>query len=337
MSNNNILCLGVDDGYAETNIALPDGTCIRVPSQARAGEQSQISIDGKESTVYAYSTEEGPFVTGELDFSDTTEFDDYPVSPMNRVIVSHALRVAGIAPITQLYVCSGLPVKKFYRKDKPNKRLIKSKMANLLRNDVAASDGIGLPKIVKHDVVSEGIGAWIDYVIERKEDGTLVPNKDKINQRVAVIDIGGRTTDIAVIRRWNLDISRSSTIDGAGMLSVQQSISEEIYDEIEVELTNAQITEAISQKEITIWGKKHDVSSEIDKSLKTVVESIKCEVRRRLKKGADLDVVLIVGGTVNEIGKYISDWFPNQVIVENPGFANAMGFQKYAQFVLSKS
>lgn len=334
---NDIWCLGIDDGYAETDVALPNGECIRISSEAAAGELNQVSIDGSGSTVFGYSTDEGNFITGELDFSDTTAFDDYPISSMNRVLVAHALRVAGIPPDAKLFICSGLPVKKFYRKGKPNKRLITDKMANLMKNDVVALDETQLPEIVRHDVVSEGIGAWIDYVIERDDSGNLTLNKEKVQQRIAVIDIGGRTTDIAVIRNWNLDLARSSTIDGAGMLSVQEFVADGIYDELDVELTNEQIKQAISNKEVILWGGARDVSEYVDSALKSVVESIRGEVRKRLKKGADLDTVLIVGGTVNKISPFIEDWFPNQKIVANPGFANAKGFQKYAQYITEKT
>ena len=67
---------------------------------------------------------------------------------------------------------------------------------------------------------------------------------------------------------------------------------------------------------------------------KKLYSRVKSEAKRRLKNASDIDIVLFVGGTVNKISGLIDGWFKNQQIVEDPGFANARGMQKYIQIFL---
>lgn len=327
---------GVDDGYAETKIVLSNGVFIRIPSQAKAGELNQISISGGSSTTFSYKSPEGNYVVGDIREADSTAFDDYPLSAMNRVIVAHALREAGLSKEDILYICSGVPIKKFYLKGGVNQALVKAKRKNLLMNDITSKDGYLLPKISKHSVIAEGIAAWFDIVISRNEEGRLVKNKELIDQRIAIIDIGGRTTDIAVIQRGILDESRSSTIE-VGMLSVRDEVESSIHDEHEIEPTAEQMNEVMENKRIKLWGEYHDVTDITESAKIAVVNRIESEVKKRLGNASDLDKVVFVGGTVEEIKNELDGWYKQQTIGENPGFANARGMQKYAELNMSKT
>lgn len=335
MSNSPRIFIGIDDGYAETKIVLSTGECFRIPSQAKAGEMNQISINGSDTTVFPYATSEGNYIIGDIREADSTAFDDYPLSALNRVIVSHALYMAKIDPAAKLFICTGLPVKKFYLAGKINKVFIKKKMDNLLKNDVKSLGGYRVPEIIKHEVVSEGIAAWMDVVMQRNESGKLVIDKEIAKLRIAIIDIGGRTTDIAVIENGNLDISRSSTID-VGMLAVKDAVIDAIVNRYEISPSVDQMNEVLTHKTIKLWGKTESVSDLVEIAQKSVLARIKSECKRCLGNAADLDKVVFVGGTVVEVEKYLDGWFKNQSIGDNPGFANGRGMQKYSEFVMSK-
>ena len=234
-----LMPIGIDDGYRETKIYLHTGECLRINSQAKSGEQSQVSVAGGEKTIFQYDTSNGSYVVGELDESDSTAFDDYPISAMNRVIVTFALQKIGLGGGVNLSAASGLPIKKFYRGKVMNQEATKAKQRNLLLNDVTevnytahgkSESKLNIPVIKRHQIISEGIAAWMDYIFYRDEDGLLVQDKKRIDEKIAIIDIGGRTTDIAVIHRGNLDFQRSNTIE-AGMLNIEDYVKECILDE----------------------------------------------------------------------------------------------------------
>ncbi|MGK9007660.1 plasmid segregation protein ParM domain-containing protein, partial [Citrobacter europaeus] len=65
-----------------------------------------------------YKTEEGlDYTVSEyLPNADDTRFKDYPRSPLNRVLVHHALRVAGFGG-KDVSIATGLPVSYYYMAD----------------------------------------------------------------------------------------------------------------------------------------------------------------------------------------------------------------------------
>lgn len=334
----NVFC-GVDDGYRETKIVTSTGQCIRIPSQAKAGEMNQISINGGEKTIFPYSTDDGDFIIGDITEADSTAFDEYPMSALNRVVVMHALRRAGLKGGDLAAIATGLPVKKYFLGSDLNRKLLKQKKANLLRNDVKeiinvagqkTLDGGNLPQIIKHEIVSEGIAAWMDVVLQRDENGVIQFNKELARERIAIIDIGGRTTDIAVICNNNLDTARSSTLN-VGMLNIENIVREEIYNNYEIPPSLEQMTEVMENKRLKLWGEWQNVGQIVAAAEKSVVNSIKVECQRCLGKAADIDRVVFVGGTTKALEPYLEGWFRNQVIGEDPAFANARGMAKYIE------
>ena len=56
--------VGLDDGYAFTKLALPDGRLIVIPSRARVGRSDMTWIHGAEQRVFEYETEGGVYCAG---------------------------------------------------------------------------------------------------------------------------------------------------------------------------------------------------------------------------------------------------------------------------------
>ncbi|MEZ9708761.1 plasmid segregation protein ParM domain-containing protein [Vibrio breoganii] len=336
------LYVGVDDGYRDTNIVLSDGRSIRINSQVKSGKQNTISIAGGEQSVYQYNTEEGSFIVGAISESDSISSDVYPVSSANRVLVAHALKSVGVTPNDAVVLVSGLPLKRFYVNNKVNKRLVESKMANLMKSDVTFDQSqasgsskplIVQPTIVRHRVVPEGVAAWMDYVMQRDKDtGAIYQDEQRLTERVAVIDIGGRTTDIAVVLRGDVNMSKSSTIE-AGMLAIEEYVKNAIHEEYDFEPSLLQMNQLMATRKLTAWGEQYDVSSIIDDACKIEVERIRAEVVSRLGSASDVDRVLFVGGTTAMLGEYLEGLFRHQIVVDDPAFANARGMCKFAEFI----
>ncbi|MEG0867356.1 MAG: ParM/StbA family protein [Hafnia sp.] len=324
--------IGCDDGYDETKIVLEDGTCLKIPSQAKAGEQTNIQLKGGESKLFTYDTAEGRYTLGNIRDTDPTSFDGYPLSAMNRVIVAHAIRSAGVKPTDEIIIASGLPLKKFYNNGQPNENLINAKIKNLLTNDVKGVSGYVPPQIIKHEVLSEGIAAWMDHVLSEDANGRLYFDPDQVGMRMAFIDIGGRTTDIAVIRGGELEMNRSDTIE-VGMLNVKEDFAKEILTQYGAEITSEQVREAMETGMIKLWGENVQVTEILESKLKENAMRIENASKKCLKNASDIDQVVFVGGTVNRIEPYIKDWFRNQTIGAMPGYANARGMAKFVRYM----
>lgn len=333
---NGSIPIGIDDGFDETKLAFPNGYCLRIQSLAASGTIESISFEEGVKNTFTYKTSEGAFTAGQVLESESTAFDEYPMSAMNRVIVMNALRKAGLSSKHKIAAVSGLPFKRAYRAGKINEKLIEAKTKNLLRNDVEAVDGYKLPIISSHSVLSEGLAAWFNLLLNRNESGELEVDQDFYNKRIAIIDIGGKTTDIVVVKAGVIDYARSSTFD-AGMLLVKEKIRESVLDDFDVELTNEQLFTAINDRRISMFGEWENIGKVVDQAMKEVVMSIKIETQRKLKKAADINQIVFVGGTVNRFKDLIDQWYKHQVIAVNPEFMNAKGMQKFGEFMLKKS
>lgn len=331
----NFIFVGEDDGYAECKQVTSLGDTFRQPSQAKAGEVSAISLSSKQSRSFGYRTDDGPYVAGEIRNPDATAFDDYPFSAMNRVVVAHTLRQSGIDANAKIVMCSGLPLKKYYVGTKLNKDYIGRKRDNLLRNDVVAVDGTPIPKIFKHYIGCEGILAWIDLVIHRNADGILEMDRDRAESRIAIVDIGGRTTDIALIDCGELDMEKSTTIE-QGMLSIKQQLSEQIHAKFNAQVNMGALNKAIESGKVKLFGDDVDVSDLIRQAKQTTLSRIEAETKRLLNNASDIDQVVFVGGTAAAASDLIDGWFRNQIIGDDPAFANARGACKNAELMFRR-
>ncbi len=326
-----MLCVGLDDGFNETKVVLPDGRYVSIPSRGRAGVPSTINIRGEDVGVASYETAEGAYTVGEAGEADSTKSDAYPVSALNRVIVSHALRVANVAD--DIFAVTGLPIRKFYRRAGLNEPLIREKCANLKRNDVRSSDSTPLARICEHEVRAEGIAAWLDCVSHASGDGGAEIDAQKAKDRIGVVDIGGRTTDIAVIRDWELDVSRSTTVE-IGMFTLLEEITEGVTEEYDFSPTFEQIEQAKATGLLRMQGKEKDVSHIVAEAKRQVVKRIEAVVMQQFgNRASDIDQVLFVGGTSGYLASELKAWYPHAIIAQEPGFANARGMLRYAQLL----
>lgn len=324
-----VLRVGVDDGAADTKIVVYGAkgiiTQVSIPSRARSGAHgtSLLGDFGAHTHVCnGYETEGTRFTVGDFSDSETARFDDYPFSGMNRVIVTHALRVANLGGRT-LDIATGLPLSVYYRGDTPNVKTIDAKIESLAKK-VISLDGTPTFSIRKSQVFPEGLAAFIDYAVD--DDGNL--RVDLNSETVGIIDIGGRTTDIAVVVPGGaVDHSRSGS-ENIGVLDLAEAVESELSKVLNTKIPASAIDKAIRTGKIRVWGEEKDVADTIEACAKNVLERIMREVNRNLGSAVDIDKILLVGGGARVFGR-VAQQYKHIVIPENPEFANARGFAKY--------
>ena len=335
MSAETVIYAGLDGGHREVKLTLSTGLRIMSSSSAMSGLSQRVSLNGGQNRVFSYTTDEGPFSLGDIENAEDTAYDEYPYSAQNRAIVTHALRVAGLDSSHQLITASGLPLKRFYVGSKPNGPLIKQKKANLLRNDVRGLDGYVPPTIIKHDVMAEAVAGWVNYILQRDAANKLYIDSERVKQRTAIVDIGGRTLDIAVVKDWDIDFSRSTT-DNMGMITIINGIKDRLFDHFGgIEPTDEQVDQALNKGLVVHFGKTLDVSELVESAVQSVVNSLKSTIKSKLKNAHDIQTIRFIGGTSKFLEKHLTGWFVNQQMSDNPAFENADGMCKHAEFMAS--
>lgn len=326
-TNQQPILVGVDDGFAMTKVVVLDGVNIVkqlvIPSRARSGiHTTTILGKGEDGRVDPrYETDGMTFTVENLPDAESARFDEYPFSPMNRAIVAHALRVAGLGG-RQVRIATGLPLSMYYKGSNLDQGLIDRKQASLLKA-VSALDGSSVANITGHEVFPEGLAAWIDHSVS--ESGEISENLD---EALGIIDIGGRTTDIAVVlpgRR--IDHARCGSAD-LGALNVIEEVAIALKNDHNVSIGPDKIEAALRTREVKMWGETRDIGPVIDAAANSVLGAITREINRRLSNAVDLDKILLVGGGAH-LFKGVSKAFPNVFIPKDPEYANARGFAKY--------
>ncbi len=335
-----VFFIGVDNGYAAQKIAFwyDDGNGRKiaeyaVPSRAGQGYQVTELGGGKSSSVYEIG-EERWSVGSHISEPQNTQFAGYATSNLNTVLVNHVLVKAGFGG-ARVKIATGLPFHDFYAAEGINTGLIRDVMETI-RRPVVAQNGATMPIIVDNTVYPEATAAWIDYVVST-ETGEVTT---RIKHGAAIVDIGGHTTDINVIRPGEgeedadrLDVRLSGTKE-IGVLDVMQQVKREIMQKLKIDrISDAQVEQAIATGRLSLWGKERDVNDLIARASKEVGQQINLFMQEKIGRGGDLDMVLLVGGGANLLKDVIKHYHPRVVIPEKPQFCNARGMLKYMTFV----
>ena len=332
--NKDLIQVGVDDGYAMTKVAfsLPNGQVhlLKIPSRARAGSHGISSIGAKANEIDgSYITDDVEFVVADDIDGEGTRFDDYPFSSLNRVIIHHALRLAGLAG-KSIKIGTGLPVAHYFSGPggKPNMTIINKKNNNLML-PVKSLSGPSCAEIVSPHVLAEGVAAWVDYLVDNKGNITSNPTNP-----AAIIDIGGRTTDcVTVLPGWKVDNKRSGTAN-IGVLNLMESITERVAAKFDLmDLRQSTLDNCLTTRKVRLWNKEHDITDIITTAKKEIGDQIHREIQRQIGRGHEFEKVLFVGGGA-VVFDMIQKYYPNAAMPKDPEFANARGILKYITHVL---
>jgi len=328
------LAVGIDDGYAVTKVALATGQLLAIPSCGRIGGAHVTAVNGSESGITEYASEGQRIAVGVPD-GDPTSFDEYPFSSLNRAIVQHALLAAGLSG-RSLHAVSGLPVARFYHANGQRRDEVIARKIASLRISVETLDGRPTASIACHDVIPEALAAWYDHVIVEDEAGVHL-DEDAVKAPLAIVDIGGRTTDFVVVSDEKIWHDSSGSIT-CGLLDLRAQIANAISAAYDLDaLSDAGVDQALAHGTVRLFGECRDVTALVRDARQQLTLRIEQETRRRLGLGAELERVLFVGGGSVVLADSIRDWFPNQTIAPHPAFANARGMLKYLRYVGTES
>jgi plasmid segregation protein ParM len=324
------ISIGLDDGYAYTKLALADDRLVAIPSRARVGRANVTWLNEAKHKIAEYEAEGTVYAAGEVD-GEPTYFDGYPFSGLNRVIVQHGMQHAKLGGYS-VHAVSGLPVSAFYLKDGSQRVETVAKKRASLKQPVDPIDGRLAASIAFHDVIPEALAAWYDHVIT-DSDGEVTLAEERLGAPIAVVDIGGRTTDYVVVADQAVVHDASGSLR-CGLLDVKKQVGEGIRAKYDLEeIGERTVEQAVQKGKVRLFGQDQDVSALVREAKRQVIERIHGETRRQLGLGAELDRVLFVGGGTVSLAEHIRDWFPNQAVAEHPAFANTRGMLKYLRFV----
>ncbi len=322
----------VDDGFRQIKSLTSQGYQGSFASVARSG--FTLSAMGQEEAgVGGYETNGRQFtVDQDLDGEDT-RFDSYATSDINRVLVNHALQCAGLAG-QKIVLGTGVPFQRYFNDDNSvNQKLLAAKVENL-QVEVKPLNGAEPPVIVSQMVFAQGLAACIDHVTDDK--GNYRTDFDR-GAPIAVVDIGGRTTDsVVLLGGEKVDHSASGT-GNVGISDVYDRIAAELRAEFNVtRIRLSTIENAVRSGKIRFRGVEHDITHVMQSAVREVGPQIVREVQRRIGDAAEMSEVLLVGGGATLLSELMREQYPHCVVPKEPEFANARGMLKFIQFMAAE-
>lgn len=328
--NRNIIDIAIDDGLARIKLYAHGDEGPRSWSGYTAVHPASAgaTIDLSGELVGMYETEEGQrFVCAADTKTEEMRFPDFHLSQQDRVLIHNALSEAGYGGM-DVRLLTSLPVDEYFVAGQINRDRIRLKSENLMKSVRAIPEGSReMARIVDVKVGCQAIAAFFDTMFDDEGKAFGRPPES-----AAVIDIGGSTTDIAVIMNGSRIDGGSSGAVRIGVLDVHGEVKQNLTRELgfQPNLSPAAMDRALRTRNITLWGKPTDISGAINKAIADVAEQIKREIDRKIGNGATLEKIIFVGGGAALFGDIVRRW-PNAHVPAEADYANARGLLKYAR------
>lgn len=155
-------------------------------------------------------------------------------------------------------------------------------------------------------VYPEGFAAFINLVMDN--DGKIT-NKDLIDKRIIIQDIGGLSTDIAVIKNRTVDDDKAQGFN-LGVSESLEAIRDEILSKHGVELdSRSDVVEIITKKNdrnhIMVKGSRTSVHDITDRILLELAKKQYRLLRNVWQKNSQTEICYFVGGGSNVLKEYL--------------------------------
>lgn len=155
-------------------------------------------------------------------------------------------------------------------------------------------------------VYPEGFAAFINLVMDNS--GKVI-NKELIDKRILIQDIGGLSTDIAVIKNRNVDDDKAQGFN-LGVSESLEAIREEIRTKHGVELDSRRdvveiITKKSDRNHIMVKGSRTSVHDITDRILLDLAKKQYRLLRNVWQKNSQTEICYFVGGGANVLKEYL--------------------------------
>jgi plasmid segregation protein ParM len=184
-------------------------------------------------------------------------------------------------------------------------------------------------QVVACNVIPQPFGSLLTATLD---DRGRIVDRDLATGAVGVVDVGGKTTNLLSVNRLS-EIRGETGSVSVGVWDVVRMMRDWLsahYPGLE-ELRGHRIVDAIIAREVRHYGERVDLTAIVEDTLEPLADQVLAEASRLWGDGATLDAVLVSGGGGLLLGPYIERHFRHARVIEEPVFANALGFWKFAQ------
>ena len=315
--------VGLDVGYSAVK-AISGSRRVTFPSVVGTPDRARFSLDGSTAIVLVHpvSTMVGEGAIAQSRFLNRREDRGWVQAEEWYALALASLTELTTATVADLVIVTGLPVS-FYA-DRTTVR------DRLLGNHKVQREGRRAQSLRVSDcrVIPQPFGALLSMALD---DRGRIVDKTLATGSVGVIDVGGKTTNLLSVSRLS-EIARKTASVNVGAWDAERAVAAWLADHCpDLELRDHQIMQAIIARQVKYYGEPVDLGPVVDAELAPMAEQIVAEATQLWNGGAGLDVILVTGGGALLLGPAIKAHFRHARIVDEPVWANALGFWRLAQ------
>ena len=209
-------------------------------------------------------------------------------------------------------VVLGLPINQY--------RSNKNKMLEIIEENKILNFKLnGLDRCIcieEASIFPEGVATYYSLDIEKR--------KSLVDQDLIILDIGGRTTDIALLKSGKKrSVAKSTSLD-VGMINIYNDMINEINSLYTLGL-NIEDAEGILKNGLEVDGEKQDTSF-IKNIVKNNIEKVFKELN--ISYPVRTSPLIVTGGGGKSFFKSLKKRYPTAQLVEDNLFSNAIGYKR---------
>ena len=218
-------------------------------------------------------------------------------------------------------VVAGLPINQYksIEKDKMEQLILDNKMLNFKLN------GVQRQIIIENcSITAEGIATYYSLPSEQR--------KELKDRDIVILDIGGRTTDIALVKAGKKRIIGQSTSLEIGMINIYKDIINEVNSKHTLGL-DIEDAEYILKHGLEVDGEKQDTEFIKDILMNNIKKIFKV---LNVSYPVRTSPILVTGGGGEAFFKAIKRRYPTANMVNDHMFSNAIGYKKVGEKIMER-
>jgi PRTRC genetic system protein D len=318
--------VGLDVGYSATK-TISGNRRSTFPSVVGTPDRARFSLNGNESIVLLSPdhVQVGEGAVRQSRFIAPREDRAWITSDVWRNLARAALTELTTANRAELRVVIGLPVAFYDDRQAVRDWLLGNHRVQ--REDRSAQTF----QVISCHVIPQPFGALLSMALDNR--GRIV-DRTLASGTVGVVDVGGKTTNLLSVDHLS-EIKGETGSVSVGAWDIVRTIQEWLahhYPGLE-ELRGHQVIDAITTRRVKYYGDTVDLSPIVEETLEPLAEQVLAEASRLWNVGATLDTILVTGGGALLLGPAVQRHFRHARVVEDPVFANALGYWRFAERV----
>jgi len=316
--------IGLDIGYAATKIVAALDRRASFPSVVGTPDKARFSLDSTSAILLEEPRRVLVGADAVLQSRHITRREDRRWIESNEW---YTLALAAMTEITtgtraEMNIVTGLPISFYDDRDAVQARL--AGQHRVQREDRPAQQF----NVNDVRVIPQPFGALLSVALD---NGGKIVDHDMATGNVGVIDIGGKTTNLLAVSSLS-EINRETASVGVGAWSVVRALRAWMAREYpDLDLRDHQVAEVVQARLLTYYGEQVEVGDVIDDILEPMAGQVIAEATQLWNGAAGLKAILVAGGGALLLGEYVRRHFRHARVVDDPVFANATGFWKFAR------